>query len=577
MASSNSYAYLCCLAFEFKGLDCIILYLPRAALPTSVFSSLDKTTIAAMLFINMTLMLLLISVKGLMTPEQSPNIDCPVASLPLAFHISSSSQVQSALRLQTPSLSAVHISTTSVGTKRGAFVYPSTFSTVKSGPVMYGEKALRQLYQSGDVMADPVDILTPTATQSSQIAATSPLTTDSVASSTSISVSTHGNANTPNVQSQNLVSVPRPTKGSNVTPRPSTITSMSNIQDSKGNIVLTHGTITSSPSPAIASKPDLTSSMGTVTANSKSQASSPFSQALAFDPTDTLGSRSSAAVLESQASRGKAALVYGSNASPLDAEPTGPPPLTIGSQIITADGRYEYILPNGQTMAPDSATILDSGFSTIFLGLQSSGTRRYLVIDSSTSLKSLVAATPASSKIPPLLTIGGQTVTADSLGQYNIDGQILTPGGMVTVSSTVISLASDETDAVVGTRTEALGLHSTGALGSGPSVATRPDLTLGTQTLTSNSLGQYNIDGQTLTPGGAITISGTMISLASDENDVVVGTKTEALGPYITAGLHSGSNWTEVQQFQGRAVGARDVLRSSSMVVLVGFAVLLLL
>ena len=447
-----------------------------------------------MKFIIMTLGLLLTSAKGRMTPEQVLNIDCSVAPLPPSFETSTSSQVQTVLRPQTPSSTTMHISTTSLSAKkgawmdkRGAFVFPST----------YGEKKLRQLYQSGDVMATTADLLTPTTTQSSQIATTStstndplasssgiitptatqssqtaaksPLTTDPPASSNSIPVSTDGNTNTPNVQSQNTVSVPRSAKGSSAILRPSTTTIMSNIQNL--NIALTHDTIISSPFPAIASKPDLTPSTGTITANSKSQASSPSSQDLAFGSTN------------------------------------------------------------------------------------------------------LVAAKPASSKIPPLLTIGGQTVTANRLNQYNIDGQILTPGGIVTVSSTVISLASDDMDAIIGTKTEALRPYSTGGLRSESAVTSRPDLMLGTQTLTSDSLGQYNIDGQTLTPGNAITISGTSISLAPDGSDVVVGTKTEALGAYITAGLHPSSSGTAVQDFQGKALGARDRLQSSSMVVFAGFAV----
>ena len=427
-----------------------------------------------MFVFSITLGLLLTSIKDLMVPEQRPNIDSPVALLPPAFERSTSSQARK------PCFTAVHTITTFLAGKKGPFVYPTTFSSVKSDPVGIGDKLPRQLYQSGDVEAEPTDILTPTATESSQATATLPLTTDSLAtlaSSTSISGSTHGNANTPNVQTQNLVPVPSLAALLSVTPGPST--TVSNVQGPEGNIALAQGTITSSPSPAIASKPKVTSSTGPVTANSKSQASSPSSQALVFDPTIALGSRS------------------------------------------------------------------------------------------------LGAATPASSKIPPLLTIGGKTVTANSLGQYNIDGQILTPGGTVTVSSTVISLASDETDAIVGTSTEALGSPFTGKLGSGPVVATRPDLTLGTQTLTSNSLGQYNIDGETLTPGGAITVSGIKISLAPGGSDVVVGTKTEALGPYITAGLRSGPNGTEGQEFQGSARGAQDGLRSPSMVLLVGFAVLL--
>ena len=458
--------------------------------------------------------------------------------------------------------------------KSRAFVYPSTFSTVKSGPVMYGEKKLRQLYQSGDVEATAADLLTPTATQSSQIAATSPLTTDPPASSNgiitppatqssqiaatsplttdppassnSISVSAHGNANTPNVQSQNIVSVPRPAKGSSVTPRPSTTTNMSNIQNPKSNIALTHGTIISSPFPAIASKPDLTPSTGTITANSKSQAISPSSQALAFDSTVHVAATPASSKI--------------------------PPLLTIGGQTVTAKSLSQYNI-DGQILTPGgivtiSSTVISLASDEIdaIIGTKTEALGPY----STGGLRSGSAVA-----IRPDLMLGTQTLTSNSLGQYNIDGQTLTPGNAITISGTTISLAPDGSDVVIGTKTEALGAYSTGGLRLGPAIATRSDLILNTPTLTSNSLGQYNIDGQTLTPGDAITISGTTISLAPDGSDVVVGTKTEALGAYITAGLRSGSSGTAGQDFQGRALGARDGLRSLLMVVLAGFAVLL--
>ena len=553
-----------------------------------------------MKFISMTLGLLLTSIKGLMTPEQVPNIDCPVASLPSAFERSTSSQVQSVLRPQHPSSTALHVSTTSLGAKkgawmdkRGAFVIPST----------YGEKKLRQLYQSGDVMATAADLLTPTSTQSSQVATTSTLTNDPLASSNglftstttqssqtaatstlptdslassngiltptttqssqiaatspltsdpppansnSISVSTHGNTNTPNVQSQNTVSVPRLAESSSATPRPSTTTDMSNIQNPKSNLALTHSTVISSPFSAIASKPDLTPSTGTITASSKLQTSSPSSQALAFDSTILVAAK--------------------------PASSKTPPLLTIGGQTVTANSLSQYNI-DGQILTPGgvvtvSSTVISLASDDIdaIIGTKTEALRPH----STGGLRSDSTVTTR-----PVLMLGTQTLTSNSLGQYNIDGQTLTPGNAITISGTTISLASDGSDVVVGTETEALGAYSTGGLRLGSAIATRPDLILSTPTLTSNSLAQYNIDGQTLRPGNAITISGTMISLASDGSDVVIGTKTEALGAYITAGFHPGSNRTTVQDFQGRALGARDELRSSSMVVLAGFAVLL--
>ena len=55
-----------------------------------------------------------------------------------------------------------------------------------------------------------------------------------------------------------------------------------------------------------------------------------------------------------------------------------------------------------------------------------------------------------------------------------------------------------------------------------------------------------------------VTVSGTEVSLAAGESDVVVGTSTEPLAPYITAGFGSGVNGTTPQIFAGGAAGKRD-------------------
>lgn len=50
-----------------------------------------------------------------------------------------------------------------------------------------------------------------------------------------------------------------------------------------------------------------------------------------------------------------------------------------------------------------------------------------------------------------------------------------------------------------------------------------------------------------------MTVSGTQVSLAAGESDVVVGSSTEALAPYITAGFGTGPNGTTAQAFAGGA------------------------
>lgn len=52
-----------------------------------------------------------------------------------------------------------------------------------------------------------------------------------------------------------------------------------------------------------------------------------------------------------------------------------------------------------------------------------------------------------------------------------------------------------------------------------------------------------------------MTVSGTAISLAAGESDVVIGGSTEKLAPYITAGFGSGANGTTAGGFVGGAEG----------------------
>ena len=178
------------------------------------------------------------------------------------------------------------------------------------------------------------------------------------------------------------------------------------------------------------------------------------------------------------------------------------PSLIFATQSITASFKPQNIIPSIQTPSLGSTSTLDSGTSISVPAVPEFSTKHNLLSDSTASLLPHATASPDLSRSPPALTINAQTVTADSLTQYVIDSQ-------------------------------------------------------------------------TLTRGGVITVSGTKISLASNASDVVVGTSTEALGPSITAKISSSPNGTEVQTFRGDALGARDGLWGSSMMLLVSFVVLL--
>lgn len=75
-----------------------------------------------------------------------------------------------------------------------------------------------------------------------------------------------------------------------------------------------------------------------------------------------------------------------------------------------------------------------------------------------------------------------------------------------------------------------------------------------------------------------MTVSGTEISLAAGESDVVVGSSTEALAPYITAGFGTGVNGTPSQIFAGSAEGGirwRWSWREVGLVWMVGMGVVM--
>ena len=175
--------------------------------------------------------------------------------------------------------------------------------------------------------------------------------------------------------------------------------------------------------------------------------------------------------------------------------------LTLGTQTMTASSKSQYIFPSSKSPVVGSTVTLGSDNSTAGPALQTSGTYIFLESRSSSLLLPVQTPIPGTSKNPPFLTVNEQTARSDSLGQYFIDGQ-------------------------------------------------------------------------TLTPGGVITVSGTTVSLIPNKSDVIVGS-TKFLGPSVTATIGSGSNGSEVQKFTGSALGVGDGLWSSSTTLLLAMAVLL--
>ena len=205
------------------------------------------------------------------------------------------------------------------------------------------------------------------------------------------------------------------------------------------------------------------------------------------------------------------ALVIGSTTMKL-IPATALPILTIGSQTLTSDPAGRYIIA-GQTLTSGNAITI----SGTIISWASSTTA--LVVGF--SLFDLVSKSALSA-----VTVDSYTLTSDSAVRYLVAGQTFTPGGVITFLGTRISLAASGTARLTGFDTTALAL------------TTLSILTIGSQRITADAAGKYVIAGQTLMPGGGITVSGTPISLASSASYLVIGSSTEALsGVSSSSGL----------------------------------------
>ncbi|SLM41074.1 hypothetical protein LPUS_11975 [Lasallia pustulata] len=222
---------------------------------------------------------------------------------------------------------------------------------------------------------------------------------------------------------------------------------------------------------------------------------------------------------------GASALIIGSSTIPLvipiaATQSAALPAITFNSQSLTADSSSQFFL-GSQTLKPGSAITISNTLISLATNVAA------VVIGSSTV--PLAAPVAGTSVALPVITFNAQLITANSASDYVFGSQTLVPGSAIAVSNTPVSLASNAAAIIIGSSTVHLSI---------PSPATSkplPVLTLGSQTITANAASAYVIGTQTLTPGSAITLSNTIISLAPGASTLFIGTSTLPLtAPVLT-------------------------------------------
>lgn len=208
--------------------------------------------------------------------------------------------------------------------------------------------------------------------------------------------------------------------------------------------------------------------------------------------------------------------------------PQGGQSITVGNTPIAVGpvtGGPGGIVIGSQTLQPGQATTINGVIVSVPPGGSS------IVVGGSNT----IAVNPAGPTAPgsPVLTVGGTPVTAGPSGQFVFGTQTLTPGGpAITVSGTVLSLGPSGTIAVVNGATQTLGPAP-----GNPVITGAPLLTINGQTVAATVVGgttEFIVGpGTTLTPGGVLTVSGTVYSLPASASGsvIVVNGVTSTLNP----------------------------------------------
>ena len=206
--------------------------------------------------------------------------------------------------------------------------------------------------------------------------------------------------------------------------------------------------------------------------------------------------------------------------------------ITFGDQTYTASGSTPEFVIASQTLTPNGVVTVSGTPIRLPSGAS------FVVVGSSTqSLAPIIATSPGIVATAAEVTFGGKIYSASgATPEFIIAGQTLTQNGAVTVSGTTIRIPSGASVVIVGTSTQSL---ATIVATSVAEVATAGEITFGGKTYTADTASQFRIGGQTLVPGGVITVDGTQVSYAPEATDVVVGSSTEPvnIGTIIMGGF----------------------------------------
>ena len=219
-----------------------------------------------------------------------------------------------------------------------------------------------------------------------------------------------------------------------------------------------------------------------------------------------------------------------------------PPPLSTTTPYTGITGELQASFTNAAASCLPGATKPSAQSNTAIGGQTPTSSWHALTLSDATTLN-----------VPPpsALTVGG-TITVPNVTSTNFVAiETLVPGGpALTVHSQVVSLAPFATALVLGTTT--IPIAGIARLSPQPSPVTV--ITSSTQVITADWV-SGSLDGfQTVVPGThSMTVSGTLISLETGGNGIVVGSSTFVLSRTTQSNVATATETSNPKAFEGVA------------------------
>lgn len=249
---------------------------------------------------------------------------------------------------------------------------------------------------------------------------------------------------------------------------------------------------------------------------------------------------------------GASAVVIGHSTSHLGAAAPNPgaaaniPLLTLGSRVFTANAATQFNI-DGSIVAPGKGVVVHGTSISLAPGATQ------VIVDGVRKDLAAPEITPA-----PLLTIGSNAYRPNMGSTYNIGGHILAPGGTITLDGTTLAMPVGGSNVLVNGVVQTIGA---GRAGDYNTITALPVLTFDGHAYAPSAGNVYVIAGQTLTPGGTITLNGPHGSQTISLNraaDKLVSIANGATATSKVGVIGAGPGGAPVLTLEGRLYSAVD-------------------